>query len=79
VGIVEESVEIWPNEVCDIITVIEDGRCFLTQSFMDILCSIGIGSLFANLTINLSTNINPVFSSSVFLGQNKNKWSISKQ
>ena len=49
------------------------------QSFMDILCSIGIGSPFANLTINLSTNINPFFSSSVFLGQNKNKWSISKQ
>ena len=49
------------------------------QSFIDILCFIDIGSLFVNLTVNLFTNINPFFSSSVFLGQNKNKWSITKQ
>jgi len=51
----------------------------LTQSQIDMLGSVGIGSLLANLTVNPSTRISPFYLSLVLTMQFKNKWSVLKQ
>ena len=60
------------------IIAIEDDKYFLMQSLMDILCSVEMGSPFANLTINLFTRIKPFLLSSILVRQKRNKWSGSK-
>ena len=52
-----------------IITTIDNGRYFLTQSLIDMLCSIRMDSLFINLTVNLSTSIKPFFCSLSWMGR----------